>query len=120
MMITMISREQILAKIGRFLDSGFGTPAPDKLTFVEIGSSKDYDRIHIKGAIYMTSEQIERAARSWLPSHGDEIVIYGNAANRDLCRFAAQSLSDQGYENVDLYLDGKEDWISSGLWTSFS
>ena len=119
-MVKAISREQIRGKLEAFLDSSFGTPAPEHLTFVEVGSSLDYDRIHIQNAIHMTPTQVVRSARTCLPNLGTEVVVYGDAAHQNATRLAADALSEQGYENIFFYSEGKEDWIGAGLWTNTS
>ena len=115
-MIRKVNRDQILAKMSKFLDSAFGTPAPDHFVFVEVGESKEYDRIHIQKAVFLDPEQIERADFSWLAGLGSEVILYSDEAHQSLCRSVAQILSTHTALHIYLYAEGKEDWISNGLW----
>ena len=119
-MIRIINHDQILDKILGFIDSTFGTPAPEDVIFLEIGDVERYDQLHINKAICPTLGQLKKSARSWLPSMATEIVVYSDQARPDLAQMAAKILSDQGYGNIYLYLAGEEDWLASGLWTNSS
>jgi len=116
--IRTIKCEQLFKKRERFLESAFGTPAPDRMVFLEVGDSSNYDVIHIQGAIYLSLEQIIHSVQVWLPNPATEIVLISNNIDKDKALRAARLLSHLGYGNIYLYLNGKEDWISQGLWTN--
>ena len=116
-MVRILNREQILAKLSKFLDSKFGTPAPDRVVFVEVGESGEYDRVHIHKAVFLDPKQIERADYSWLAALGTEFIVYSDVAHEEFCRSVALDLSLQTPLHVYLYPGGKTDWISYGLWT---
>lgn len=117
-MIRIITRDQILSKINRYLDSSFGTPAPDHLVLLEVGELGDYQRAHIRHALHMTLNQVQNQARRRLPDLGAEIVVYGELAASPTAQEAVLHLVRQGFGNVYWYVEGKADWAEHGLWMS--
>ncbi len=112
-MINPINRRQIICKQNQFIDSEFGTPAPEKLTIVEVGSLKEYLQRHIPKAIYLPLDSIVKGARPWLPNLGAQIIVYSSIEESELSRLAVESLYRQGYMNLFHYREGKEDWMNA-------
>jgi|GEM_PF-6511909 len=120
-MIRTINRTQIRSKIQGFIEDNFGTPAAERVCFLEIGPVDRYQKVHIPKAIQMdpnfTEHEMRNQASSYLPSHATEIIIYGDQIYQDRVKYAAEVLSQAGFANIFVYEDGKEDWLKSGLWT---
>ena len=120
-MVRTINRSQIRGKIQGFIEDNFGTPAAERVWFLEVGPFSRYETAHIPKAIHVradfTNDEIRREALTYLPSQASEIIIYGEAPSIDRVRHAAEVLSQAGYGNVFIYEAGKEDWVRNGLWT---
>ncbi len=120
-MVRTINRSQIRGKIQGFIEDNFGTPAAERVSFMEVGPFSRYEAGHIPKAIHIradfTNDELRKEAATYFSSHASEIVVYGEAPSIDRVRHAAEVLSLAGYGNVFVYEAGKEDWISNGLWT---
>jgi rhodanese-related sulfurtransferase len=118
--ITLIGRDQLYSKLHSYIDSTFGTPAPEEVLLIEVGPSDAFDKVHLKNAIHMTLDEVETNSQNRLPDHGAEIVIYGQDRASSEPRQAIQILDRRGYCQIYYYPDGKEDWIHAGLEVQYS
>ena len=120
-MARSIHRDQIRTKMRAFIDDGFGTPAPDRLSTIEIGSNEEYDRVHLPGAIHLSSsdpiESLLKQIQIRIGNLATEIILYQNRDQDPLIvKNLARALDRAGYGDVFIYPDGKEDWLENGLW----
>ena len=92
----------------RSLNSG------DALSLVEALGPAYFDDAHLPGAINIPPDQVDRLAPALLPDRTARIVVYcsGTCHNSAI---AARRLVDLGYQDVHVYLGGKEDWVEHGL-----
>jgi rhodanese-related sulfurtransferase len=92
----------------RSLDNG------DSVTMVEALGSAYFDDAHLPGAVNIPPDQVDRLAPALLQDPSARIVVYcsGTCHNSEI---AAQRLIDLGYQDVHIYLGGKEDWVEHGL-----
>jgi rhodanese-related sulfurtransferase len=110
-MIKTLSFSQYDAKQDGFIDAQFGTPAPERMWLVEIGSTNEYDRTHIRRALHLTLEQVKRIAPSRLPNRGADVVLYGSKRESASVKTAAEELARQGYFNLFVLAGSKEEWL---------
>jgi rhodanese-related sulfurtransferase len=86
----------------------------DGLTLVEALGPAYFDDAHLPGALNIPPDQVDRLAPVLLPDRAARIVVYcsGTCHNSEI---AARRLIELGYEDVRMYLGGKEDWVENGL-----
>jgi rhodanese-related sulfurtransferase len=86
----------------------------DALTLVEALGPAYFDDAHLPGAINIPPDQVDRLAPALLRDRTARIVVYcsGTCHNSEI---AARRLVDLGYEDVHVYVGGKEDWVEHGL-----
>jgi rhodanese-related sulfurtransferase len=70
---------------------------------------------HLPGARHLPHDEVERLAAAVLPDKSAEIVVYCASRSCQNSHVAAAKLSQMGYENVAVYLGGKQDWSEAGL-----
>jgi rhodanese-related sulfurtransferase len=99
-----ISRDEVQ----RLIASG------EPVTLVEALGPAYYADAHLPGAINVPPDQVDRLAPVLLPHLAARVVVYcsGTCHNSEI---AAQRLVELGYDDVQVYLGGKEDWVEHGL-----
>src|SRR4051812_35686489 len=106
-MIREISHEKIREKAERFLDSQFGTPAPDHMSFLEVGSPSSYDDGHLFRAVFLTEEELNQEAERHFPDKAIEVVVYSEGSLDPIedarLRNAAEILESKGFQNLFIY-----------------
>lgn len=85
------------------------------MTLVEALPEKYYRDGHLPGAVHLPHDQVRQLAPSVLPDKNAFIVVYCANTPCQNSRIAAQSLDSLGYTNVAEYVEGKQDWVESGL-----
>lgn len=103
--VETISRDELTAKIARH----------DNFRLIEVLSESEYHRAHLPGAINMPPDQITRLAPKRLRDRDAEIVVYSDTPTSEIAEAAARELTEIGYTHVRDYVEGKQDWIDSGL-----
>jgi rhodanese-related sulfurtransferase len=103
--VDTISRDELTEKIARH----------DKFKLVDVEPETQYHEAHLPGAINMPPDQVTRLAAKRLKDREAEIVVYSDSADSEAAEKAARELSDIGYTHVRDYVEGKQDWIDSGL-----
>jgi len=104
-MINQISRSDLLRKM-------LGDKRP---LIVEALPEKYFNHAHIPGAINMPHDRTEELAAQVLPEKDATVVVYCASATCQNSHIAAERLSQLGYKDVQVYVDGKKDWIDAGL-----
>lgn len=105
MNITPIRRTEIEAKLKR----------GDKFVLVEALPAKYYDQAHLPGAINLPHDAVDTLAAQLLPDKTAEIVVYCANTPCQNSAIAAHRLAALGYSHVREYVEGKQDWVESGL-----
>jgi rhodanese-related sulfurtransferase len=80
---------------------------------VEVLPEKQYNAIHIKGAINIPIKDIGREATRRFDKD-DEIVVYCADIECQSSPFAAEKLDSFGFKHVYDYEAGKKDWVEAG------
>lgn len=119
-MLRVINSNQLYRKMNSYIDSAFGTPAPERFVLVEVGTIAAYSQLHIKSAIHMSLETIQKNPHPYFPNPGAEIVVYGESALSLEPRLAIRGLFQKGFSQIYFYRGGKEDWLIAGLDTQTS
>ncbi|HSB12374.1 MAG TPA: rhodanese-like domain-containing protein [Blastocatellia bacterium] len=104
-MVGTISRDELTEKIARH----------DNFRLVEVLPEAEYHEAHLPGAINLPPEQVTRLAPKRLRDRDAEIVVYTDSSASKAAESAAKELAEIGYTHVRDYVEGKEDWINSGL-----
>jgi rhodanese-related sulfurtransferase len=102
-MIQTISRDELTAKIARH----------DKFRLVEVEPEDKFHQVHLPGAINLPPERVSSLALKRLKQRDAEIIVYSSDEHQS--ERAVRELIDEGYTNVREYVEGKQDWIDSGL-----
>jgi rhodanese-related sulfurtransferase len=58
---------------------------------------------------------VEELAARMLPAKEAPVVVYCASATCQNSHIAAERLSLLGYKDVQVYVEGKKDWIDAGL-----
>jgi rhodanese-related sulfurtransferase len=116
----VIQIHEIIGKMKSFLQSDFGTPVPDKMTFVEIGSFDNYLNGHLPKAIYLRTDDTDQNIRNLFPNSAKEIILYTENENQSKLDGVASHLNSIGYPEVYVYSAGKREWISEGQALEYS
>ena len=84
--------------------------------FVDARSQNDYDNGHIPGAVSLPVGQFEEQIESFLNRYPAEqhIVTYCSGRTCEDSHDLAQSLSDVGFTNVRIFIDGFPGWEAEG------
>jgi rhodanese-related sulfurtransferase len=84
--------------------------------FVDARSSDHYDEGHIQGAISLPVGQFDERIASFLNRYSPEqpIVTYCSGRTCEDSHNLAQFLSDAGFTNVRIFIDGFPGWESEG------
>lgn len=91
-----------------------GITSGERLTLVEALGPGYFADAHLPGAVNMPPDQIDHLAPTLLPDKNTRIVIYcsGTCHNSEI---TARRLLELGYNDIRVYLGGKEDWVEHGL-----
>jgi rhodanese-related sulfurtransferase len=88
----------------------------DLVLFVDARSQNDYDNGHIPGAVSFPVGQFEERIESFLNRYPSEqpIVTYCSGRTCEDSHHLAQFLSDVGFTNVRVFIDGFPGWEAEG------
>ena len=88
----------------------------DEVLFVDARSQNDYDNGHIPGAVSLPVGQFEERIDSFLNRYPPEqaIVTYCSGRTCEDSHDLAQFLSDVGFTNVRIFIDGFPGWEAEG------
>src|SRR6478752_6217506 len=95
------------------LKSALADGAP--MTLLEALPEKYYRHGHLPGARLFPHDQAGELAEKLLAEKEARIVIYCASASCLNSHQAARALTDLGYTNVQVYVEGKADWQAAGL-----
>ena len=88
----------------------------DEALFVDARSQNDYDNGHIPGAVSLPVGRFEERIESFLNRYPAEqpIVTYCSGRTCEDSHNLAQFLSDVGFTNVRVFIDGFPGWEAEG------
>ena len=88
----------------------------DEVLFVDARSQNDYENGHIPGAVSLPVGQFEERIESFLNRYPPEqaIVTYCSGRTCEDSHDLAQFLSDVGFTNVRIFIDGFPGWEAEG------
>jgi len=89
--------------------------SPSAPILVEALPEKYWRDWHLPGARHLPHDQVKQLAPAVLPDRNAEIVVYCASATCQNSHIAARILEQQGYTNVAVYAEGKQDWQQAGL-----
>lgn len=104
MKVRTIAREEFL----KLLDSG------EKFKLVDVLSREHFAGEHIKGAINLPVDEIEKNAAKILSDKSEKIVVYCASFDCLASTNAANKLKDLGYTDVLDYKGGLKDYKETG------
>ncbi len=104
-MTNQISRNELVKRL-------LGSERP---ILVEALPEKYFTHAHIPGAINMPHDQVDDLAVRMLPQKDAPIVVYCASVTCQNSHIAAERLTELGYKDVQVYVEGKKDWIDAGL-----
>jgi rhodanese-related sulfurtransferase len=104
-MTNRISRTDLLRKL----------LSKNRPILVEALPEKYFSHAHIPRAINMPHDQVDQLAASALPRKDATVVVYCASATCENSHIAAERLAELGYRDVQIYVDGKKDWVDAGL-----
>ena len=99
-----ISRDELKNK----MDQG------EDFVLVEALSQKHYETAHLPGAINLPYEFVDEAEQK-LPDKSAEIVVYCMNEDCESSKEEVRELEEMGYENVQHYSGGKQEWMKADL-----
>jgi len=100
-----ITREELQAKI----------QSEARLVLLEALPEQYWREGHLPGARLFPHDRVRELAAVAAPRKSDPIVVYCATTNCKNSEQAARELSELGYEDVRVYVEGKADWQSAGL-----
>jgi rhodanese-related sulfurtransferase len=103
-MIKIIKRDELM----RMVSSG------EKFKLVDVLDKGHYEKEHIKGAISLPLDEIEKKAGRMLKKD-ETIVVYCASFDCQASTKAAEKLLSMGYKNVLDYKGGLKDYKETGL-----
>ena len=104
-------REVTPAEVGLLLE------APTPPVLVDVREAHEWEQGHIDGAVHVAKSYLEQGIEMDVPDRSRPVVLYCAGGVRSL--FAAQTLSQMGYETVASMSGGFQAWKSQGLkWTT--
>jgi len=104
-------REVSPAEVDLLLD-GPGSPV-----LVDVREEYEWEQGHIDGAVHVAKSYLEQAIEGDVPDRSRPIVLYCAGGVRSL--FAAQTLSQMGYQDVASMSGGFQQWKAQGYrWTT--
>jgi rhodanese-related sulfurtransferase len=89
--------------------------AGTSLTLLEALPEKYYRHSHLPGARLFPHDQARTLAAQLLPEKDAPIVVYCASATCSNSHQAAQTLTELGYSDVRVYVEGKADWQAAGF-----
>jgi len=87
----------------------------EPLTLLEALPDRYYRHGHLPGARSFPHDRAKDLAATLLRDKAAKIVVYCASATCQNSHQAAQTLTDLGYRNVRVYVEGKADWQAAGL-----
>lgn len=103
-MITQISRQELMDMFAK----------KERFKLVDVLSKESFEKEHIKGAISIPVDEIEKKASRWLKKT-DKIVVYCASFDCQASTHAAEKLLAMGYKNVLDYKGGLKDYKEANL-----
>ncbi len=86
-----------------------------RLVLLEALSEPYWRKGHLPGAHLFPHDRVRELAAVAAPRKSDPIVVYCASATCKNSHEAAETLTELGYANVRVYVDGKADWQAAGL-----
>jgi sulfur-carrier protein adenylyltransferase/sulfurtransferase len=80
--------------------------------FLDVREQGEWDLGHLPGAVHVPRGSLESRIEQVIPDRSSRIVAYCASGNRSA--FAAQTLTDLGYRQVENLIDGFVDWERNG------
>lgn len=90
------------------MDSG------ERFTLLDVRSRQDYDKEHIKGAVSLPLDDVEKKAEQTLKPD-DTIITYCDSFICSSSTSGAKMLARKGFKNVRDYKGGLREWKQGGL-----
>lgn len=103
-MVKMISRDELMKMVS----------SQQKFKLVDVLSNDHYQDEHIKGALSLPLDQIDKNAQN-LFKKDDLIVVYCASFECQASTMSAEKLAAMGYKNVLDYKGGIKDYKEAGL-----
>lgn len=103
-MPTFVSREEIADRLR------LGEPQ----TLVEVLGPDWWADAHLPGAVNVPASKVRQLAPGLLIDLDTPLVVYASRSCTE-ADHAAAALEALGYREVQVYAEGKEDWIEAGL-----
>jgi len=85
------------------------------VTLLEALPEKYYRHSHLPGAQLFPHDQARDLAGKLLPKKDAAIVVYCASASCKNSHQAAEALTELGYSDVRVYVEGKADWQAAGF-----
>ncbi|HET7543426.1 MAG TPA: rhodanese-like domain-containing protein [Polyangiaceae bacterium] len=85
------------------------------VALLEALPEKYYRHGHLPGAQLFPHDRARELASDLVPEKNRAIVIYCASATCQNSHQAARTLTELGYTNVRVYVEGKADWQAAGL-----
>lgn len=86
-----------------------------RLVLLEALPEQYWRKGHLPGARLFPHDRVRELAAVAAPRKSDPIVVYCASATCKNSHEAAAALTELGYANVRVYVDGKADWQAAGL-----
>ncbi|OGI00231.1 MAG: hypothetical protein A2Y25_00155 [Candidatus Melainabacteria bacterium GWF2_37_15] len=83
------------------------------ITLIDVRNPYEYEFGHIQGAEDIPLEHLEDGFKNRYTTEEKDIVIYGE--DEEMGTDAAKKLEDIGYNNVEVYQEGFQEWRRSKL-----
>lgn len=94
-------------------DLGARLSGADSPLILDVGTSREYERGHIPGALWLSRGWLEEKFPSSFPNRNQRIVVTCPRGNHST--LAGATLQEVGYRNVVVLQDGIATWIKQGL-----
>ena len=99
----MIDRTTLKHRLSRY----------ERMIFVDTRTLREYESGHIRDAVHLPVESLERRARSILPNRGSTLVVYDEGSGAR-AREGARQLIRLGYPEVLVLEGGEFEWAHEG------
>lgn len=86
-----------------------------RVKIVEALPAEYYRKAHLPGALHMPHDATAELAPKLLPDRNEKVVVYCASDTCKNSHIAAETLEKLGYRDVQVYVEGKKDWIAAGL-----
>lgn len=85
--------------------------------FLDARYPEDFKAGHIKGAINLPYEEFEQYSPQVLPDlpNNQEIIAYCDGTECETSLLLARELMDLGYNNINIFFGGWQEWQNAGL-----